>query len=542
MGAKGEGSMPVAFLRGQISPLAYRSTLIRRLAVWSAPALVAASLATAPSPAAAQAKVQANTVTIDVAGSSLAGITTSPLSLTPAFDPTITDYVLRCQAGTNTIHATLVAAGGTIRSLGIRGASVDVQENLVENEALVIAARAPRSRVDNQQGQAGSQDENGRTQYWIRCLPHDFPQLTVSKPGTPPPGWYLTGNENSVAGSGTYAMVLDNNGTPVWYRKPAGDGAINVTLLPDGTIAWKSNAGPGFEDYNLKTQTTRWLVAPVPPTDLHELHALSNGNLMMLSYQLRSNFDLSALGLSSTATIIDCVVEEMDRHGQLVWQWRASDHISADESAHPSQTLAQGAVVYDIYHCNSVDVDPASGNVLLSSRHTDAIYLINKRSGLVISKMGGTSPNHDNSLIIRVMGDPQGTFHAQHDARFQPNGDVSLYDDQTWDSSLVARGVEYHIDVAARTATLVWAYQSPDSRNSAATGSFRMLNAGNDNVVGWGFKPNALLTEVDGSGTVMLTVAFPSGEEAYRAIKVPTSAFDHRLLRATAGLPRFVLP
>jgi hypothetical protein len=220
-----------------------------------------------------------------------------------------------------------------------------------------------------------------------------------------------------------------------------------------------------------------------------------------------------------------------------VWQWRASDHISVDESTHPSGFGFQP--IHDIFHCNSIDTDPAGSLVLLSVRHADAVYLIDKTTGATIWKMGGTSSNEDHAQILTITGDQDGAFHAQHDARFESNGDVSLYDNQSWDATLAARGVEYHIDAGAGTATLVWSYQSPDGRNSAATGSFRRLNGGADNVIGWGVKTGTLFTEVDAQGNVLLNVAFAGGGFAYRVQKVGLTALDHDLLRATAGLPPF---
>src|SRR6202011_870949 len=169
---------------------------------------------------------------------------------------------LRCQSGINTIQLTLAAvSGGAIAVAGRQGSSVTVQESVIENQAVIISA-------------PDRDATSPRIQYWIRCLPHDFPQLSVTNRWIAPAGWYLTGNINSISGSGAYAMVLDTNGTPVWYRRSAGGSALNVTRLDDGTIAWKSDAGAStgaFEDYAPATQTTRWLEAPVPPTDLHEL-------------------------------------------------------------------------------------------------------------------------------------------------------------------------------------------------------------------------------------------------------------------------------
>ena len=127
-----------------------------RVARWSAGALLAASLAAAPTPvAAADANVPANVPTIAVTGSSLANVVVSPLTLIPAFDPTITDYVLRCQAGINTVHVSLVADGGTISAQGNHGATLDIRQDLIENQALVVVARAPHPFVKAQSDQAG---------------------------------------------------------------------------------------------------------------------------------------------------------------------------------------------------------------------------------------------------------------------------------------------------------------------------------------------------------------------------------------------------
>jgi hypothetical protein len=333
-------------------------------------------------------------------------------------------------------------------------------------------------------------------------------------------------------------MVLDNNGTPVWYQQVFGSFVFNTTPLADGTIAWISFGDPGFEDYNLKTQTTRWLTGPLG-TDVHELEETSNGDLMMLSYSPKPNVDLTALGLGSSVSILDCVVQEVGPDGQLVWEWRGSDHISVNESTHSPAIQWGDQTVYDIFHCNSIDTDPERSRVLLSARHADAVYLIDQSTGRTIWKMGGTASNSDGAQILTITGDPQSAFHAQHDARFEPNGDISLYDNQSWDATLAARGVEYHVDTGGGTAALVWSFRSPDGQNSSATGSFRRLNAGADNVIGWGVKSETLFTEVDAEGNLMLNVALPPGQFAYRVQKVGPTALDHDLLRATAGLPQY---
>jgi hypothetical protein len=491
--------------------------------------LLAAGFSVGASVVAVEAKAPAaNNPTVRVEGP-LASISSTPLVLTPAFDPWISDFVLRCQAGINIVQFTLSASSD--RRLNVAGNNahtITLQVSLLENQALILDSHG--SNVP------------GGAHYWIRCLPHDFPQLTVNRPGNPPAGWYLTGNLNTAFGAGTYAMVLDKYGIPVWYRKTAKPGALDVTPLSGDRIAWMAFSAAfgsdpigAFEVFDLDTHATQWLAAPIPPTDPHELVELANGNLLLLSSPLRRNIDMSVFG-NGIQTIVDCVIQEVNPAGALIWQWRASDHISVSEATRTPVAVVRGELVYDLLHCNSIDSDPISGNLLLSARHTDAVYLIDRTTGEVEWKIGGRGVNPDGAVSLQVVGDPEGTFHAQHDARFQPGRGISLYDDQSWDSGLAARGVEYRIDPIARTATLVWAYESPDGRNSAATGSFRRLDGGADNIIGWGLKPNALFTEVDAFGNVMLDVRFSGSQAAYRVVKVPTASFNHDLLRNSAGL------
>jgi arylsulfotransferase ASST/IPT/TIG domain-containing protein len=427
----------------------------------------------------------------------------------------------------NPINLQLTAtSGGAIEAGGRMGAEVTLSVGLVENQALVVAAPT-----------ASGADED----YWIRCLPADFPQIDVTKPGDPPPGWYLTGN---AGGAGSYAIILDHDGTPVWYQKTAGPGTFNVTPRARNEVAWAlgpdqgfgTDAGAAFTVYDLATEETRRLTTPTPPIDFHELLPLENGNLLMLATPLRAGMDLRPLGLGSSDTIVDCLIEEVDAVGRLQWRWRASDHIGVAESLHWAVHTVDRQQAYDVYHCNSVDRDPSTGDLLLSLRAADAVYRINAKSGTVRWKLGGNSVVADREQHLRITKDPEVAFHGQHDARFEPGNDVSLYDNQTWFLG-AARGVEYHIDARAGTAALVWQYRSPDGQHSNATGSFRRYAGGDDNIVSWGFKLNTLFTEVDTAGRVLLDVRFSGGDTAYRTIKAPLAQFDIELLRRTAGLP-----
>ena len=259
--------------------------------------------------------------------------------MAPAFSPDIHDYVLRCSAGDNAVSVTVNAAApveasilgvGSSPASGSQSATVTLQED----SAIVIDVT---SGTDAQE-------------YWVRCLPHDFPVVSMTRnpqAGSPTPGWYLLGNGIAAEGEGGFAMVLDGNGTPVWYHRVAATGAFNVDQLPDGSISFIAELGAYGSDPNAKytiLQLAPWQVQYVQasgsPTDEHELQVLPNGDRLVLSYPLIAGVDLTGLAsYGADSTIADCVIEELDQAGALVWQWRGSDHIDpVKESTSPSRT------------------------------------------------------------------------------------------------------------------------------------------------------------------------------------------------------------
>jgi hypothetical protein len=121
----------------------------------------------------------------------------------------------------------------------------------------------------------------------------------------------------------------------------------------------------------------------------------------------------------------------------------------------------------------------------------------------------------------------------QHDARFLPSGNITIYDNHSGPGSLgPARGVEYSLDVTARQATFV--SQLLGTAPSGHQGSFRRYPDG-ASVIGWGaVAESPAITEYDSLGRVVLEIAMPD-EISYRAIKIPTAQLDIALMRAGAA-------
>jgi hypothetical protein len=438
-------------------------------------------------------------------GGGLVDLQVSPLAMTPAFSPDVHDYAVRCAAGDNPVTVTMTTSAGT-NTLAF---------DLLEDQAVVV------------QGD-----------YWIRCLPHDFPELVVTThadAGAPTPGYYLLN-------SSAFAMALDTRGTPVWYQR--GTNVLNVDSPAHDTLTFSPNASKG--PYGVDT-TTEFDIRTLDdlgsssvqyvgnPTDGHELLSLKTGNHIVQSYIIQSGWDLTGLkSFGSNETMVNCSIQEVDGSGNVVWSWLATDHVDpVQESVQPVVNTVNNVSIVDPFHCNAVDVD-ATGNLLVSMRHASAVYYVDRSTGSVLWKLGGTTYNKDGAPDIQVQNDPQTTFSMQHDARLLPNGDVTMFDNHGVIAG-VARCVEYSLDHNANTASVVWQYLGIGA--SSYEGSCRRYADG-ESVVGWGHivTDPRVMTEVDANGNDVLDVAFAdTSNVSYRAVKVPLSQLDIGVLRTATG-------
>jgi hypothetical protein len=304
---------------------------------------------------------------------------------------------------------------------------------------------------------------------------------------------------------------------------------------------------------------------------------LPNGNYIGLSSATQTGVNLTGLSLPESdggvvnlgpsSNILACDIFEFDPTGKVVWTWRATDHFDPAKVMVVKGTgdltneccTADGGTYTEPFHCNAIDVDTsnASGNLLVSARHMNSIFYIEKSTGKVLWKMGGSGPDSclDSPRPIYVpVADP---FQGQHDARFQPDwkqtcsggsGHISLFDDETYTSN-PARAVLYDVNIhsggsgctggtsGTTAATRTWQYKTWKNTPSGATGSFRIGEDGS-RTIGWGQSdpPNQLVfTEVDAEGHDLLDLICPDNSSSYRAVKVPLAAFELGVLRSTSG-------
>lgn len=468
---------------------------------------------------------------ITVGGSTLTNISSSGEQLTPTFSSTDTDYVWHCNATIDNITLHLTSAG-TISVGTAHGAKLTIELTVHPNQAVIVVAP-------------------DKVQYWIRCLPVTFPHLTVLDTGKAEPGYYVTGSFSTPKVRG-YPMILNSHGTPVWYVSSMPGSAQDVELLPGThTVAWAESTA--YHIYNLDTQQMRTMVPPEKAFDGHELFRDQTGDYWMISRPIVSGVTLAAIGYPTVHSIDDCIIQQISPNGKMLWKWNAINYVSPDEANKLAGVkVVNGTKVADVYHCNSIDVNPTNPNRVLVSMRQAGVFLINKKTKQIIWKLGGTAVAPlDHEPVIRVVGTSEGGFIGQHDARFQPNGKISMFDDHTRTTG-AARGIVYSINSANNTASPVWQYVAPSGENVDAMGSFRRYDSSTltfdeagvgyagpvETVVDWGAGiPRAGFTVISDKGNLLLRVEFPAGIKGNRGTKAPETSLTLSELRNSAGLP-----
>jgi hypothetical protein len=318
-------------------------------------------------------------------------------------------------------------------------------------------------------------------------------------------------------------MILDETGRLVWFRPLRGDVQAfdfraqtyrgkPVLTWWEGRMARYRGSGVGrIVDSSYRTVATV-RAANGYAMDAHEVKLTPSGSALVMSY-VAVPWDLSEVGGRRDGLVEDNVVQEIDvESGALLFEWHALGSIGLDESYRPAPR--ERDKVHDPYHLNSIDLD-ADGNLVLSARHTSAIYKIDRRTGDVLWRLGGKR----STFRMR----PGTAFDLQHDARVQPDGSLTLFDNVAEDlpaRGRRSRGIALELDLEQRTASLIREFEHPDGILSPTQGSMQQLDGGGA-FIGWG-GVQPYFTEFSRDGRTVFDARFrASGVESYRAYRMP---------------------
>ncbi len=241
-------------------------------------------------------------------------------------------------------------------------------------------------------------------------------------------------------------------------------------------------------------------------TDQHEITLTPEGTALITVWAPETT-NLTSVGGPADGTAIDYIVQEIDiATGRVVWEWHSLGHVLvANSYAH----YVPG-VDYDYFHMNSIQ-QLKDGNILISSRNTWAIYLINKKTGKIIWTLGG---KHSSFR----MG-PHTNFEWQHDATLQPHRLLTVFDDAATPAEAPqSRALEIRLGMAKRTATLARAITHKPPVLARSQGSVQVL-PNRDVFVGWGTA--STFSEYAPGGKQLFSGSFRSPIQSYRTYRSP---------------------
>jgi hypothetical protein len=210
--------------------------------------------------------------------------------------------------------------------------------------------------------------------------------------------------------------------------------------------------------------------------------------------------------------VVEGVIQEIDvKTGKVLTEWHSLDGVPLSASYEP-QELRKGS--FDYIHLNAADVAP-DGNILVSGRHTWAIYEIERHTGKLLTTIGGKQSDYK-------MG-PGAQTAWQHDVVSLGPDLYSVFDNGAGDTGTQAlrdfsRIAEVQIDPTKKTATLVKSYKHPDGLSAGTQGNGQLLPNGNM-FVGWGSK--GVASEFSKDGKLLFDAKVPKGDDTYRAFKSP---------------------
>lgn len=293
-------------------------------------------------------------------------------------------------------------------------------------------------------------------------------------------------------------MVVDPRGNLVWVAKDYRN-AMNLNLqsykgenfLTFWTGDKAATSGQGVYYMLDSTYTIRHTVKPHGASlhaDLHEFQITSDNTGLLTIYNKTTVPMTFFSGKTSDGHLTESAFQEVDiATGDLVFEWRASDHYDLQDSYYWQPFGGWSLdMAYDWFHINSLEKD-SQGNFLVSSRHLHMVTSVDGKTGQPLWTLGGKKNN------FKDLSDGKATnFQWQHDARWvdEEKGIISLYDNgdagPVQSQSPYSRAIVVQIDMEAMTVKLLHEYASLRHTKAASQGSVQVLQPEGNVFVGWG--------------------------------------------------------
>ncbi len=353
-------------------------------------------------------------------------------------------------------------------------------------------------------------------------LPTNFPTCTVTTnyPSAVANGYIFQAVSLSPTNLGYYAMILTNDGAPIWYKQLT-NACYDFKVLPNGYLHYGQQirgltyTGGGHvihqildENYNLREtiQGGNGYVA-----EAHDFQMLPSGNVLQLGDYL-SEVDMSRIVTNGNpaALVSGAILQELDAQRNVVFQWRSWDHYPFTR-----QWVNSTNAVISAFHINTLFLD-TDGHLIVST--PDWVKKINRQTGDIMWHLGGV----ENQFTFVGVTQQEGTNQFRsHMINRLANGHVLLYNNAPFQSGGTSTIHEYSLDETNKIATHIWTYTPNPGVSGPFQGDAQRLPNSNT-FIGWGGLPNLTplaCTEVSGTDVVFQMKFDNPNVISYRAFR-----------------------
>ncbi len=337
--------------------------------------------------------------------------------------------------------------------------------------------------------------------------------VTVDLPGASDGDVFLAPRTNG-------PMIVDNTGELIYYRPGQRVTDFRAqTYRGKPVLTWWRRAQVGkhvesnyaIANSNYKV-IKRFEAGNGYTSDPHEFTMASDTTAYVNSFR-NVIMDLRQYGGLKRTPVMDNVAQEIDlRTGQVLWEWHSLGNIRVNETYMPIPKKIKRP--FDYFHLNSIARDK-DGNMLISARHTAALYKVNRRTGKVMWRMGGKDSDFKLGKGFR--------FAYQHDFRRHADGTYSIFENGAAGGPLpnrakVSKSMVFRINEKRKTASLVKSYIHPGNLLSPSQGNTQILADGNV-FTGWGSLKYC--TEFSSDGQVVWDMEYSAVAVTYRCYRDP---------------------
>ena len=450
---------------------------------------------------------------------SIASFHVSTGEIYPAFHPDVKDYY--------------ITSLNTLNEISVTIDNFDNQKNIyINNKKATSTITNIKLNIGDDIVIKSFNEKNEPIIYTVHYSPLDLPEINVITKNNPSEGYIfinLFHLSTSIPNSTNYIAILNNDGFPVYYKK-TNNQIINFKHFETSTnqkrYSYNDNTlgkiivmDENFKEINqLELQPNNGHGAI--RTDNHDFIYFNDNHYILPAYVSRTGVDMTTYGGASSVELLDFAFQEI-LNGQVVFEWNSAnfpEFLQHTDPIYYNQFATNPKV--DYFHFNSIAIDPNDNNFIVSARHMNQIYKINRTTGQIMWRFGGS--NDDFNLI----GNDK--ISHPHHATILANGNLLLFDNGVTKTPQQSRIVEFDIDENNLTATIVNQY-TETGRYFDIMGSAQKLENGNY-FIGWGgnitSQVNANksdITEVNTSGAIVLDMSFSNNPNSftysYRALK-----------------------